>query len=161
MSNLTIVGIDPGKNGAIAVLTPDGEVQTLQLAKATERDIAEFLSYRSPGVAYLEQVASSPQMGVVSAFNFGCSFGSLRMAVIASRLQLETVLPRKWQSAMRVKKIGGGFGKNDTEKKRATKARAQEIFPEIKITNAISDALLLMEFGRITRGVSHDRNRAV
>jgi hypothetical protein len=73
--------------------------------------------------------------------------------VIATRLRLETVLPRKWQSFMRIRKIGGGFGMNDTAKKRATKARAQELFPHIKITNATADALLLMEYGRLTLGV--------
>lgn len=151
---ITIIGIDPGKQGGIAILTPDKVITTLTLERATEQDIARFLKDRSPGIAYLERVSSSPQQGVVSAFTFGASFGALRMAVIANELRLEPVLPRKWQTAIRVRKIGGGFGKNDTEKKRATKARAQELFPQLNITNAISDALLLMEFGRITQGVS-------
>lgn len=146
------IGVDPGANGAIAVRYGDGTVTTLALRGATETDVYEFLNALYPGVVTLEQVSSSPQQGVVSAFTFGVSYGGLRMAILASHLRLETVMPRKWQSFMRVKKIGGGYGQNDTAKKQATKARAQELFPDLKITNATAAALLLMEFGRLTQG---------
>lgn len=151
---MNIIGIDPGANGAIAVFYNEG-IRVLALKDATELDVFEFLdAFSGPGgTVFLEQVSSSPQQGVVSAFSFGVTYGGLRMAVIATRLRLETVLPRKWQSFMKINKIGGGFGMNDTAKKRATKARAQELFPHIKITNATADALLLMEYGRLTLGV--------
>ena len=35
--------------------------------------------------------------------------------------------------------------------KNVTKSRAQELFPELKITHAIADALLIAEYGRRVR----------
>jgi hypothetical protein len=35
--------------------------------------------------------------------------------------------------------------------KNVTKSRAQELFPEVKVTHAIADALLIAEYGRRIR----------
>jgi hypothetical protein len=148
-----IIGVDPGVSGAIILFHGNG-VECLVLKTATEKDIAETFKNSAKGLVVIEHVTSSPQQGVVSAFNFGMSYGGLRMAAIAGGHRIETVLPRRWQSAMQVRKIGGGYGKNDTDKKRAIKSRAQELFPEIKTTNATAAALLIAEYGRRVYGVS-------
>jgi Holliday junction resolvasome RuvABC endonuclease subunit len=88
--------------------------------------------------AYLEQVHSSPQMGVKSAFTFGNGFGHLEMALTAAGIPFERVRPQVWQKAM------GCMTKGD---KNVSKKRSQELFPQIKVTHAIADALLIASYG--------------
>ena len=134
-----IIGIDPGKSGAIAVLTPDGP-DFIKL-KETEKDVSDFLK-DFDGFAFIENVNSSPQMGVVSAFKFGQSKGFLRGLLIALEIPFEEVSPQKWQGAMKCRTKGD---------KNITKAKAQELFPGLKITHANADALLIAEYGRRVR----------
>jgi len=89
-------------------------------------------------MAYLEQVHSSPQMGVVSSFTFGNGFGHLEMALTAAEIPFERVRPQVWQKAM------GCMTKGD---KNVSKRKAQELFPQIKVTHAIADALLIASYG--------------
>jgi Holliday junction resolvasome RuvABC endonuclease subunit len=88
--------------------------------------------------AYLEQVHSSPQMGVVSSFTFGNGFGHLEMALTAAGIPFERVRPQVWQKAM------GCMTKGD---KNVSKRKAQELFPSMKVTHATADALLIASYG--------------
>jgi len=136
---MTTIGIDPGTNGGIAWIA-DGKAcvekmpDTLQDLWELFRDIASEGDCR----AYLEQVHSSPQMGVVSAFTFGNGFGHLEMALTAAGIPFERVRPQVWQKAM------GCMTKGD---KNVSKRKAQELFPQIKVTHAIADALLIASYG--------------
>jgi hypothetical protein len=67
------------------------------------------------------------------------------MALIASGVPFEAVTPGKWQKefGLLAKK-----GETKTAKKNRHKARAQELFPDLKITHATADALLIAEYGR-------------
>lgn len=144
----TIIGIDPGKSGGVAILEGDDAPRAFGFAGLTEKDIWQLLAEAEPANVWLEKVGATPQMGVTSAFSFGRAYGSVRTACIAAGLRLEEVAPAKWQQALRLPKIPGGIGKNDTAKKNRNKAKAQELFPGIKITHAIADALLIAEYGR-------------
>ena len=145
----TIIGCDPGKNGAIAWIT-DGK-PCVEKMPDTLQDLWDLIqdirAASSPplgigttsAMAYIEQVSSSPQMGVKSAFTFGNGFGHLEMALTAASIPFERVRPQVWQKAM------GCMTKGD---KNVSKAKAQELFPSMKCTHAISDALLIAEYGR-------------
>jgi hypothetical protein len=146
----TILGIDPGKNGGIA--WHDGEQMRVEKMPDTICEVwelidmirhLEFAIPRMPGdhglKAYIEQVHSSPQMGVKSAFTFGQGFGRLEMALTAAGIPFERVSPQAWQKAM------GCLTRGD---KNVSKAKAQELFPHLKITHATSDATLICEYGR-------------
>ena len=91
--------------------------------------------------ALIELVHSSPQMGVKSAFTFGQGFGRLEMAFSACRIPFDYVRPQVWQKAL------GCLTKGD---KSVTKAKAQQLFPHLKCTHKISDALLIAEYNRRT-----------
>lgn len=143
----TIIGIDPGASGGIAILC-GGEVTTHKLADLTDQDTWRLLAEHEPATVYVEAVASSPQMGVKSAFTFGRVYGMVRMAAIAAGLRFVDVRPTVWQSALKLPKIGGEIGKNGTAKKNRNKARAQELFPSVKVTHANADALLIAEYGK-------------
>jgi hypothetical protein len=148
---MTVIGLDPGKNGAIAWITdgkPCVEKMPDTLADLWEliRDIRyqEYATPRQPEShackAYIEQVHSSPQMGVKSAFTFGNGFGHLEMALTAAGIPFERVSPQKWQKSLGCR-TGGD--------KNISKAKAQELFPSIKCTHAVADALLIARYGEI------------
>lgn len=142
-------GIDPGKGGGIAAVGENGDLLFADKMPDTERGIFELLSVMDrdwrdgsappPRTAVLELVRSSPQMGVVSVFTFGRNYGALRMALAAHKIPFEEHTPAKWQGMMRCRSGGD---------KNVTKQRAQELFPDVKCTHNISDALLLAEFCR-------------
>ena len=136
---MTTIGIDAGKNGGIAWIT-DGK-PCVEKMPDTLQDLWElFRDITSEGEcrAYLEQIHSSPQMGVKSAFTFGNGFGHLEMALTAAGIPFERVRPQVWQKAM------GCMTKGD---KNVSKRKAQELFPNIKVTHAIADALLIASYG--------------
>ena len=139
------IGIDPGINGGIATIN-NNFVQAYKMPQ-TIRDLWELIhEIKSTAelenysiTAALESVWSSPQMGVKSAFTFGNGFGHLEMALTALGVPYERVRPQAWQKAM------GCLTKGD---KNVSKRRAQELFPALKVTHAIADALLIAEFAR-------------
>jgi hypothetical protein len=141
---MTTIGIDPGKNGGIAWIA-DGKACVEKMPE-TLQDLWELivsisLNAGTGGIgvrAYLEQVASSPQMGVKSAFSFGQGFGHLEMALTAAGIPFERVRPQVWQKALGC--MTGGD-------KNITKRKAQEMFPGIKVTHATADALLIAYYG--------------
>jgi len=144
MTTRTIIGIDPGQIGGIAIVGPD----MLDAVKMpdTERDVFELLAEWAPlaSRAVIEQVGVMPKEGVRSAFTFGRGYGGLRMALIALRMPFQAVAPGVWQRPFNLPTGKGG----KTAKKNVHKARAQEMFPSLKITHAIADALLIAEWGR-------------
>ena len=136
---MTTIGIDAGKNGGIAWIT-DGK-PCVEKMPDTLQDLWElFRDITSEGEcrAYLEQIHSSPQMGVVSSFTFGNGFGHLEMALTAAGIPFERVRPQVWQKAM------GCMTKGD---KNVSKRKAQELFPRIKMNHYIADALLIAAYG--------------
>jgi hypothetical protein len=146
MSRITI-GIDVGANGAIAWIDERGKScvekmpDTLQDLWELIRDITNFPRSAIDGrkyKAYIEQVSSSPQMGVVSAFSFGRGYGNLEMALTAAGIPFERVRPQVWQKAM------GCMTKGN---KNISKAKAQELFPDKKVIHATADALLIALYG--------------
>src|SRR5512138_3308391 len=151
------LGIDPGFGGGLACIDSDRRVVLATGMPETERDILDAINACTLGKeiavrAAIERVWSSPQMGVASSFKFGTSVGMLRMALTASRIPFDEVLPTKWQQALgcRVGKsrAAGGTGGD----KNITKRRAQQLYPDTKVTHAIADALLIAEFCRLTAG---------
>jgi Holliday junction resolvasome RuvABC endonuclease subunit len=139
------IGIDPGKNGGIAWIS-DGK-PCVEKMPDTLKDLWEIIDAIRGGhyricneecKAYLEQVHSSPQMGVVSAFSFGNGYGHLEMALTAAGIPFERVRPQVWQKAM------GCMSKGE---KNVTKRKAQELYPQLKVTHATADALLIATYG--------------
>lgn len=140
------IGVDPGGSGAIAVINRGLEYRGCVKNSETESDVAAFVRAQAHEVykpfAYIERVHSMPKQGVASSFKFGQSYGFLRGCLITCGIPFEEVSPVKWQTAMGCRSGGD---------KNVTKARAQQLFPDVKITHANADALLLAEYCRRTR----------
>lgn len=138
---MTIIGIDPGTNGGIAWIT--GGKPCVEKMPDTLKDLWELLrdidiASEEYCHAYIEQVHSSPQMGVKSAFTFGNGFGHLEMALTAAGIPFTRIRPQAWQKEL------GCLTKGD---KNITKRKAQELFPSLKVTHATADALLIATYG--------------
>ncbi len=145
------LGVDPGQSGGVAVVNLDGKVIEVFSMPKTERDISDRIStFRGHAhMAVIEKVHAMPKQGVSSSFKFGMSYGGLRMALIAHRIPFEAVSPGVWQREMGCLMSGRtGPSDNKTAKKNHTKARAQEMFPNCRITHAVADALLIAEYCR-------------
>ena len=135
------IGIDPGLSGGIAKLNDTGGVVSVEKMPPTDYDVYDLLAHLDMGAekAVIERVSASPQMGVTSAFTFGKGYGGLRMALTAAGIPFEEVTPQRWQKAMQC------LTKGD---KNVSKRRAQQLFPQVKVTHAIADALLIAEYCR-------------
>lgn len=134
------IGFDPGKSGGIGVVR-DGKGLAYKMPE-TERDLWDLV-YDLRNIndgdveACIEKVHAMPGQGVTSMFNFGMGYGALRMAVIAAGIPFRDVTPQAWQKALGCQ-TGGD--------KNVSKAKAQQFFPDIKITHAIADALLMAKW---------------
>lgn len=143
-NGMNYLGVDPGVGGGAVCVTTEFDggmpptVRSLKFKDKTEREIDEwFHALEGLSLAVIERVSSSPQMGVVSAFTFGRSYGFLRGMLIGYGHPFVEVSPQKWQKAM------GCLSKGN---KNVTKAKAQQLYPNEKITHAIADALLLATY---------------
>ena len=155
---MVYIGIDPGQSGGIAIIhngrAGGANVEAMKMP-ATERDLCEALRpYQGyPAHAVLERVWSSPGWGHVGAFKFGLSYGAVRATLTCLDIPFDEVLPVKWQTVLGCRSGGD---------KNITKRRAQSLYPRLKVTHAIADALLIAEFCRRLRGQygeakEHDR----
>lgn len=151
----TYIGIDPGVNGGVAVITGARVVLFAKRMPATGRDLLDALErygVRSPytSTAILERVGPSPVMSRASAFVFGRMVEQARMALLGNRISFDEVTAQKWQAAIGAR-TGGVIGRRRPDKN-VTKRKAQALFPGIAVTHAIADALLLAEYCRRVNG---------
>lgn len=149
------IGVDPGVAGGIAVLDDRGQPVETHKMPETRRDLLDILTPfnstgpNAPSRCVVEKVnagvfghgAGDRRMGVVSAFTFGRNVERVHMALVAAGVVYDEALPVKWQTALGCRTRGD---------KNISKARAQELFPGVKVTHAIADALLIAEFCRRT-----------
>ena len=145
------LGIDPGKNGGIAWMRQQGETCVVNAVpmSATLRDLSDLLASLAETSnlrsCAIEKVASRPGQGVKSCFTFGYQYGIVCATVVCNRISLDRISPRKWQTPFCLV-MDGTVPR--TLKKNKHKAKAQELFPHLKITHATADALLICEYWR-------------
>ncbi len=131
------LGVDPGASGSTSVLDAEGNVMDIISHGETERDVLYRFLRWVPSKALIERVHSMPRQGVASTFKFGQSYGFLRCCLLATGATVfEEVTPAVWQREMSCRSGGN---------KRVTKARAQQLFPQTKVTHRNADSLLLAE----------------
>jgi len=167
-----IVGIDPGMSGGIAKLKQSGErwIPSAIHMPVTERGIADHLwslyaESQNEGIeliCFLEQVQVMPAIrrvkgpggtvrqevnsGIVSTAKFMQGYGYLRGCIITIGITLEDIRPQAWQKALGCMTRGN---------KNISKGKAQELFPQLRITHKIADCLLIAEYGRrVTSGLA-------
>ena len=140
-----IIGIDPGKNGGISVLSGDRRILALVKMPDTPTDLIEFLSGFKPAICYIENVHSMPTDGAKAAFAFGYEVGKLHTALSACEIPAILVSPQTWMKSFSLKREKM---EPHASYKRRLKAKAQQLFPSAKITLYNCDAALISEYGR-------------
>lgn len=156
------MGIDPGTNGGIAVLSSDGSV--IQCHKLPDTDSGVFdliikISLDTIEIGtrycYLERVGGfmgDGRQNVASAhtmFNFGRGVGVIIGSLWASNTPYEEVMPKAWQKGIGMSprtKV-----ESSTQWKNRLKDEAQRLFPSENVTLAKADCLLIAEHLRRTR----------
>jgi hypothetical protein len=152
MSAERIIGIDPGANGGIAVLFEDGRAWALAIPGDSELiGVLRDLSQVEEGVrvtAYLELVGGyiGKRQPGSAMFRFGESFGFLRGVLQALRIPTELVRPQQWQRG-----LPGVKGSEGAARKRLLREHAARLFPDLKVTLATADALLIARWGATGR----------
>lgn len=146
----SFVAIDPGNSGAYVIRRPGLPVGSVMEIGAYHepQDVVKLMRFLhqlnlTPGglVAVIERVWASPVMGVSAAFAFGENYGAWIMALRVTDIPIYTVTPQQWQKVVAPEIEGQG-----ADRKRALKAAAARIFPDLKITLATCDALLIAEY---------------
>ena len=143
------IGIDPGSNGAMAVIQQDDvyEFPFKQISMTLISSMLEDYSDKRTCHALIELVHAMPGQGVTSMFNFGHNFGMLEGLLIGAGIPYDRVTPQKWQKEFGLYKLPD---ETKTAKKNRHKELAQELFPTLKVTHATADALLIAEYARRT-----------
>ena len=142
------VGVDPGKSGALAVLYPNGGIDTVPF---NADEYAEVLSYLADNADFdvmccVEKVGAMPGQGVVSMFNFGHNFGYIEGLLRAYSIPYQLVPPQTWKREFSLtsdkvksievcKKLFPGANLLATERSR-------------KPSDGIAEALLMAEYAR-------------
>ncbi len=143
----SIIGIDPGASGGVGVYaggrwrafkTPPDVLQYAGLLA-----IAGAGAIPAPLVC-IEDVHAMPKDSRHNAFTFGFNTGAWHAAVGAFDLPVRRVASVTWQSRL------GCRTKGD---KRITRDMAKRLWPDLKVTHATADALLITLWGAAMEGL--------
>ena len=153
---MNIIGIDPGKSGAVALLCHDvahvwdtpvaqDEKKTRYLLSSMRNKLTVRIDGHTRVMAFLEQAHAMKGQGVTSMFAFGEGYGIWQGLLAGLQIPFEIVTPQAWKKEMMAGRPKG---------KSAARIRAQELFPELEPELRLvkhdgrADSLLIAEYGR-------------
>jgi crossover junction endodeoxyribonuclease RuvC len=162
MSEITIIGIDPGKHGGIAIVNDDF-VRVIPIPLAGDDvDLAgihtwlcEYVPFsrkHNTVIAYIEKVGAMPKQGVTSMFSFGFTTGALHGIVAAMMIPRFMVTPQAWK-----KEILVGTAKD----KNSAIEYCRRVYPNVSLMatdrsktchDGMADALCIACFGVLQHG---------
>ena len=138
-----ILGIDPGTNGAAALIRVEaGAITHCHIGPVDLARLASVPLAHAATLVVVEAQHASPQQGVRSAFALGLAYGGVRGALAGlNHPWVEYVQPAVWRGSYG---LGGGAAG-----KEAGVAMAREILrePERALTHDEADAVLLAWWG--------------
>lgn len=139
------IGIDPGKDGAMAIILEAGGIEIVPFSLEGYRDaLAECPPMECR--CCLERVGPMPKQGVTSMFNFGQNYGFIQGLLTAYSIPYQLILPRTWK---------GEFGLNS--EKANSVAVCKRLFPDVSLLrtdrckkdhDGMAEALLMAEYAR-------------
>lgn len=154
---MIVIGIDPGINGGIAVLNPNGSVERTFTMPPTpqefEYELSTYAGFTDSSAYYahvfLERAQSMPKQGIVSAFNYGRHFGELIGILIGLEIPYTLVPAAKWTKVMHAST------KKGTPKQKTLEA-VKRLYPSLDLRatprckkphEGIVDALAIATYG--------------
>jgi len=155
----TIIGIDPGKSGGIAVCKgglivdfqkyPDTLGELVDLVKKIDDDWSDF----GKPIAYLEHVHAFPTDARSAAFKFGTNYGLWQGVLLGLEIEYKTVAPQVWMKPL-------GLPKDKQNRKRRLKTLAQNVIDKQnvpmdkkRVTLNTSDAIIISMYGYLKETV--------
>jgi len=141
-SEVAYIGIDPGKTGAIALLSGDHyQVEDYPGDPAQVVDLLRSWMLRYEiHLCALEKVGARPGQGTVSMFSFGQNVGAYMGILAAMGIPFVMPTPQTWQKGLVDKKAG-------PDPKACSLATARRLFPNAELSrkkdHGCADALLL------------------
>lgn len=147
----TILAIDPGINGGIVYSPLAGKDPVAMRMPETVHDLVDVLksaSFEKPVRAVVELVGGyiGKAQPASSAFVFGEGYGKIQGVLAALEIPFDLVRPQAWQKAL---SLGTSTGMSKTAWKGKLRAKAQQLYPGIKVTLATADALLIYHAARL------------
>lgn len=151
------LGIDPGVNGGIAAIDkPLRALSAVDLNKMpqTDGDIDILISQQVESATVIACIETQvprptfiPSMGKSVILKSTCilygNYMLIRGILTAYSIPIIEVTPKEWQAEFKLYKKKG---ESNTHWKNRLKAKAQQLYPHLKITLATADALLIAEY---------------
>lgn len=143
------IGIDPGKDGAIAWLeTSFASVHAYSNEMLIHicMEAQEAIGHDQKVVACVEKVGAMPGQGVTSMFNFGKNVGYIEGVLEAFGIPYQLVPPQKWKKEFSLSK----------DKKQSIEV-CKRLFPDVSLRrtdkcrtddDGMAEALLMAEYAR-------------
>lgn len=139
------IGIDPGKDGAMAVIDTDQDsVVIYHWDDDYNSALNNYIDNKC--VCYIERVRSQPNNGVKAAFTFGENYGYIRGLLESRSIGYQTVPPQTWKKEFSL----------DNDKKKSIEC-AKRLFPNVDLKrtercktdhDGKAEALLIAEYCR-------------
>lgn len=144
---MVYIGIDPGKNGGIAILDIAGIYNAYPFSEELLiNKLESYARHEIPCICTLEHVHAMPKQGVSSTFNFGMNFGFIQGVLKAYGIPYELVTPQKWKKEF-----------SCTSDKNTSIEVCKRLFPRANLKasercrkdhDGMAEALLIAEYGR-------------
>ena len=154
----SIVGIDPGLQGALAMISPDSQVEIWQMPvikynKTNSIDVKALVTIAKKhlelGVTtvVIEQVASRPGQSVSAMFKFGMGYGILQGIYQCLWIPIILARPQDWK---------GLILKGTDKSKQAAIEYVQRRYPQVSLTpgrltqphDGIAESICIAEYGQ-------------
>ena len=141
MSDITYIGIDPGKSGGVCFINKDN----IRVCKCpdTVHDMSEEVALATDigrCIAVMEKVHSMPGQGVRSVWTFGQNYGTWLGILATLKVPYTLITPYTWM------KYYGSMPKDKPNRKRYLKQLAQQLYPNTKVNLYNADAILLAHY---------------
>lgn len=148
------IGIDPGKDGAIAVLDDDGLLwRLIDMPENIGTDLYKFLkesielSVYKKAVAFVEASQVMPGQGIKSGFTYGKGYGEIIAVLKILEIPFQEIHPLTWKKEFKLIK---------KDKAESIKV-AEQMYPSVtipfktergKLLDGRAEALLIAEYCR-------------
>lgn len=153
----TVIGIDPGAAGGIAIYRKDCPEKTVKMPREVGdlRDLIRYYKENFHPIVFIEKLSVRPDDIIKegSEANLGklyrvqrmlANFEQLKAVISSEGVPFVLVHPASWQAKLGLRHSG----EEKAERKRRLRDRAQELYPAQRVTLWNADALLIMHFGR-------------
>ena len=159
MTAPVVLGIDPGKHGAIAWATGTGRLEVHDMPDATGAALgallADLILENRPMVAYVERVGSMPGQGHMNVWTFAEGYGVILGVLGALQVPVVHVTPGVWKKAAGlIKRKGETSAQAKTRSRQLaieTWPRCSHLFARAK-DDGRAEAALIARYGRAAAG---------